>query len=390
METLPGEAAAAQRLKTTSLRNFDIPPPAGREDERFRVPTYKYTVTDAPVPSLYKYALLLIGCSAHGPAEKIPWWVPFTYNGEWCQLALQKFGLRIYLHTDRGPEQAQATQVEIARKLQSSMRTVEKVVKAAAPDLLSSGEATVRNQHTSLQRAYQYFRGRAEKPEHIDDEHTVLGPDPEGYTLGGWSVKSGQLQMDLNSFHDMIAAINAYLSLLEHDLVLALAFCDFDPQVDNLTEFIGARWGQKWDRVLGKDGEAGTYWQQLLEVVERWRNPYSHGGFEKGHGATIWLHTPGVDAALPIGLTKVRDSPVFSFSPGSESTIAEVFALFDRIDQWKATQLPEATAWIDSSLDVRYDEAFRSLLALARAEEDFETFLRASEYAHDEFVNMDF
>lgn len=390
METLPGETAAAHRLKTTSLRNFDIRPSAGRDDERWQLPNYKYTITDAPVPALYKYALSLIGCPVHGPDEKIRWWVHFTYNGEWCQLAMQKFGLRIYLRTDRGPEQAQATQAEISKKLRNSMRTVEQVVKDAAPDLLSRGEATVRNQHTSLQRAYQYFRGRAENPEHIDDEHTVLDSDPEGYTLGGWSFRSGQQEMDLNSFHDMIAAINAYLSLLEHDLVLALAFCHFDPEVDNLTEFIGGRWGQKWDRILGKDGDAGTHWQQLFEVVERWRNPYSHGGFEKGHDATIWLHTPGVDAALPIGLTKVRDSPVFSFSPGSESTIAEVFALFDRIDQWKATHLPEATAWIDSGLDVRYDAGFRALLELARSEKDFDTFLYASELEHDRFVNMDF
>lgn len=88
--------------------------------------------------------------------------------------------------------------------------------------------------------------------------------------------------------------------------------------------------------------------------------------------------------------SRVRDSPVFSLSPSSESTIAEVFALFDRIDQWKAAQLPEATAWIDSGLDVRYDEGFRALLELARSEKDFDTFLHASELEHDRFVNMDF
>lgn len=122
------------------------------------------------------------------------------------------------------------------------------------------------------------------------------------------------------------------MSLLEHHLVLALAFCDFDPGADNLTDVIGSRWGEKWYRILGKKEGEGLYRQRLLDVVERWRNPYSHGGFEKGHGATIWLHTPGVNAALPVGLTKVRDSPLFSFAPGGESTIAEVFALFDEID----------------------------------------------------------
>jgi hypothetical protein len=165
--------------------------------------------------------------------------------------------------------------------------------------------------------------------------------------------------MELNSFHDMIAAISAYLSLLEHDLVLALPFIDFNPQVDDVTDLIGARWGAKWDRVLGQTGGAVDYRRRLTDVVERWRNPYSHGGFEKGHGATIWLHTPGVGAAVPVGLSRVRESPHFSFVGARESDIAEVFALFDEIDAWVTSALPAATEWIASGLDVRFDEEFR-------------------------------
>lgn len=390
MDSLPGEAEAAARLTQTSLRNFGVMPERENDDDHWGLPSYRFSVYDAPVPSLYKYALSLIGCPTHGPGEKVLWWVEFTYRGEWCELALQKFGLRIYLRTDRPEEEARATQAQIAKQLRSSMRTVENVVKAAAPDLLKRGQATVKNQHTSLLRAYQYFRERAENPEHIEDEQTELDPVPGTPHMGGWSFKSGKIQMDLNSFHDMIAAINAYISLLEHDLVLALAFCEFDPDVDNLTEFIGSRWGEKWDRILGKDGDAEQHWHRLFDVAERWRNPYSHGGFEKGHSATIWIHTPGVNAALPVGLTRVTESPVFSFSPGSESTIAQIFAVFDEIDRWMAKRLPEASGWTASDLDVRYDEDFRSLLAQARAEGDFEGFLSYSEYAHDQFVNMDF
>jgi len=390
MESLPGEAEAAKRLKATSLRDFGVLPQPEDDDERWRLPSYKFTIDDAPVPSLYKYALSLIGCPAYGPGEKVLWWVDFMYKGEWCELAMQKFGLRIYLRTDRPEEEARATQIKIAKQLRSSMRTVERVVQAAAPDLLGKGNASVRNQHTSLLRAYQYFRERAESPEHIEDEQIEYEPLLGRLLMLSSSFKSGRFQMDLNSFHDMIAAINAYLSRLEHDLVLALAFCNFNPDVDNLTDVIAARWGEKWDRILGKQGEAGQYWKRLFDVVERWRNPYSHGGFEKGHSATIWLHTPGVDAALPVGLTRVRESPVFSFAPGGESTIAEVFALFDAIDDWMAKRLPEATQWIQSGLDVRYDEGFCSGLAEALAEGNFEGFLRYHEYAHDQFVNMDF
>ena len=414
MESLPGETEAAERLKNTSLRDFAVMPDRDEDDPNWALPSYKFTLYDVPVPTLYKYALTLIGCPAYGPGEKMLWCIPFLYEGEWCELALQKFGLRIYLRTRRSEADARATQRKIAKQLRSSMRTVERVVQDAAPGLLAQRSATVKNQHASLLRAYNYFRARAENPVHIEDERTEFEPEPGGSSYKGWSFKSGRAEMDLNSFHDMIAAVNAYLSLLEHDLVLALAFCDFDPEQDNLTDVIGSRWGEKWDRILGKQGQAERYRQQLFDVVERWRNPYSHGGFEKGHGATIWLHTPGVNAALPVALTKVQDSPLYSFSAGgqsiipqmvelfgegelpsslegSDSTIAEVFALFDEIDGWMGDTLPEATSWMRSGLDVRYDADFRSDLVESRTQEGgFERLLKASEYAQAQFENMEF
>lgn len=148
--------------------------------------------------------------------------------------------------------------------------------------------------------------------------------------------------------------------------------------------------GEKFDRVLGKDEQAAKYRQRLFDVVERWRNPYSHGGFEKGHGATIYLHTPEVGSAVPVGLTRVRESPMFSFLPAGETDIAEVFALFDEIDAWLGTRLPEATVWTRSSLDARFDAEFRRLVALAREEDDFAGLVEYFEYERDMIANMDF
>lgn len=384
MRSLPGEAEAGEHLRRTALRDFG---PPDDDDERVGA-SYRLTLgpDEAPVPALLKYALTLTGLKAYGPGEKVAWWVNFTYRGQSCDLAHQKFGLRIYLRTERPEEEAHQTLEQIAKQLRGAMRTVERLILDAAPDLLGRGHATVLNQHRSLRRAYEYFRARAVDPVFIEDE-SESGENE----FGRWSTfKSGKLQMQLNSFHDMIAAISAYLSLLEHDLVLALAFSDFDPAEDDLTAVIGWRWGEKFDRVLGKQGDAARYRQQLTDVVERWRNPYSHGGFEKGHAATIWLHTPGVNAVVPVGLTRVRTSPLFSFMPAGETDIAEVFALFDDLDAWLADRLPEATAWINSGLDVRYDDDFRSVLAEARDEGDFHGFLRYHEYQQAMIDNMDY
>jgi len=386
MDSLPGAAEAGERLKQTSLRDFGPP----QEDER-KGPSYRLAILphEAPLPGLYKYALTLIGLAAYGPGEKVAWWVSFTYKGESCELAHQKFGLRLYLRTEAPEEERGKTLAQVAKQLRSSMRTVEKLILDAAPATLGRGDAAVANQHPSLRRAYEYFRGRAVDPAYIEDERIEYEPVEGALVQKAFSFKSGNTQMRLNAFHDMVAAISAYVSLLEHDLVLALPFSGFDPVKDNLTDLIGSRWGQKWDRVLGKEGQAAIYRHRLTDVVERWRNPYSHGGFEKGHGTTIWLHTPGV-GAVPVGMTSVRDSPHFSFIPATETDITDVFELFDKLDSWLECEDSDAMRWINSGLAARFDEDFRVMLALAREEDDVQGFLEYHAYQQTMIDNMDY
>jgi len=387
MERMPGEDEAAERLRTTCLRAFG---PAPADDEDQDVESWRAVIPRdvAPVPYLLMYALRLIGLTPEGPGEKVAWWVNFAYEGESCQLAFQKFGLRLYLRSPSDKEAAAARLDAIVRKLQAAVRVVEKVVLDAAPDLLGQGDATVVNQHRTLRRAYDYFRGRARDPDFIPDEEES-GESPGG---GSWrSFRSGQTQMRLNAFHDMVAALSAYISLLEHDLVLSLAFTDFDPRTDNLTEIIGARWGDKWDRVFGKQEDASRLKRRLFDAVERWRNPYSHGGFEKGHGATIYLHPPGVGSAVPVGLSNVRRSPLFSFLPAVGSDIVEVFELLDEVDAWVLEQLPDAMLWIrESGLQVRFDAGFRREAAEASQAGAFEHFVDRYDYLQDQIDNMDF
>lgn len=382
MESLPGATEAGARLKATSLRDFGPPVEGETAGTSHRV---RVDPAETPVPALWRYALTLIGLESYGPGEKIAWWVDFSYKGETCTLTHEKFGVRLYLTTTAADPKARAAQ--ILKQLRSSMRTVEGLILSSAPDLLSRGDATVRNQHTALSRAYEYFRERAENPFHIPDERES-GVSPGG---GTWSsFRSGSVRMQLNSFHDMVAAISAYLSRLEHALVLALPFSGFDPDADDLTGLIGSRWGEKWARVLGSGREAARYRERLVEVVERWRNPYSHGGFEKGHTASIWLHAPGLAAAVPVGMSDIRHSPHFSFLPADEADIADTFALFDEVDAWLDTVLPEAMEWCRSGLNVRFDEDFREQVADARLAGEFAVLLERYAYHQEVIDNMDY
>lgn len=168
---------------------------------------------------------------------------------------------------------------EVAKKLAGSVRAVEKLVLSTVPALVASGEAIVVNQHHALETAYRYFRERAVDPLHIDDVEEIH-ERPDGSR--SMTFSSGHVRMRMASFHDMIAAISAYLSRLEHDLVLALPFVGFDPQVDDLTAHIGSRWGEKFNRVLGNSDEVGARKGRLTDLVERWRNPTLMGDSRRG------------------------------------------------------------------------------------------------------------
>lgn len=352
--------AAGDRLSKTALREFGPPIPYAERD--FDLPSYRLTFSpqEAPVPVLLRHALALIGIDYHGPGEKVAWWVDFTYKGYPAELAHQKFGLRLRIGGDVSEEVGRSLLGEMQKKLLSAVRTVEELLTETANDTLNAGEVTVVNQHHALRGAYDYFRGRATDPDVIEDV-VVKGKSGDGST---WtSITLGANVMATHAFHDLVAAISAFVSSLEHDFVLALPFLNFDPATDNLTKIIGDRWGEKWRRVVGHaDPQAVRLRERLAQVVERWRNPYSHGGFEKGHAATLYLHTPGL-GALPVGLSSVRDSPLFSFHSASETDIEGVFALFDEIDNYLATTIPDAMEWIESGLDVRFDTDFVAQVA---------------------------
>ncbi|MBT2275893.1 hypothetical protein [Rhodococcus qingshengii] len=384
MNTLPGAEAARIRLQNTALRDFG--PPSEQSTSSGPAHQLRLSPQDAPVPVLLKYTLELIGLETLGPAEKVAWSIDFTFKGDHCQIAHEKFGVRLYLTTDTPDESAQNTLNQISKKLRSAVPTVEKLILDAAPAILARGDAIVVNQHHSLEEPYRYFRERASNPNVIPNEHTEH-PSPAGGVFISFTF--GRLQMKMNSFYDMVAATTAYLSLLEHDLVLALAFTDFDPDTDDLNSVIGARWGDKFDRVAGKSPDAAGYRERLTKIVERWRNPYSHGGNDKVHRAAIYLRVPDV-GSVPVGLTRTRHSPLFTLFPASGDDVTDVFTLFDELDEWLTSQLPAAFEWIRSGLPVPFDQKFRAEVQHAQQEGSFTDYLHRADYQQERFDNMDF
>jgi hypothetical protein len=127
--------------------------------------------------------------------------------------------------------------------------------------------------------------------------------------------------------------------------------------------------------------------------VERWRNTYAHGGFGKERIGTnagaVYLHVPGV-GALPVGLTNVSTSPLFTLFPATPTDIEDVFTFFDEFDAWLRTTMPGAMAWVESGLDVRFDQKFRDEAAAAIAAGTLDQYMHGVAEEIDRFENMDF
>lgn len=390
MEELPNAAELGHRLRTTMLRDFERPPKSDFGASWGGLSRVNIGLDECPIPAVMGLALKLAGLERFGPGEKVAWWVSFVREGVRYELAHQKFGLRLRIAGGGMSESEIETRLMLTKKkLVSATKVVEKGINANTDRLVDSGDATVVNQHRRLERAYEYFRDRALNPTVVEDEHIEVKPE-DGLGISGWSFTSGAAVMQLNSTHDVVAAITAFLSRLEHDLVLSLPFAGFDPSNDRLLGFIGQRWGMKYERVLGKTGQAKVYLDKLVDVMERWRNTYTHGGFEKGNETTVYAHVPDV-GALPIGVSSLRGRSFLSLPNATEVSIRDVFALFDEFDEWFATAAPQASAWIQSGLDVRFDDRFRDLVqSLSDDPDGFQRYIDYAGYQVDQAMNMDY
>jgi hypothetical protein len=266
----------------------------------------------------------------------------------------------------------------IMKKLQNATKAIEKsILKPFSVQQIKAGGVTIDNQYLQLRYAYEYFR-----------ENTQIA-----FSGNGRLQEKNIIQPDrTEGFYNLVAMLNAYLSLLEHTLVLSLPFMGFNPEDEDLTTFISLRWGLKFQRLfnINKDKLAKKHFDRLHEVNEEWRNTYSHGGFDK-QKASIYFHVPKV-GAIPAALLDVRDSPHFNFIPADVDDFDRVVQILDDLDEWLHSG-PAAFGlrWAESGVPVRFDAKFREEVAHAiQSEEGFGQFADYHWAMHDRAVNMEY
>jgi hypothetical protein len=363
-----------------------------------------------PVPhSVALVMSLLLGAHDLGRRDKLMWEYPFAYQDRPCSIALEKFGLRLYLGLDdSSPHEDSAiadksVEAELISKISTAARCIEnKVLSNIVDEQRKAGRITIGNLASQLRQMYEYFRDRAA------DAYAGHGPLARKYEEQIQDARSNpqiseQIRAELmtpmlplehrrEGFYMTVAMTYAYCSLLEHMLVLVLPAIGFDPTTEPVTEFTKRKLFEKYDRVfdITNDPVAKKFRVRLLDVIGTWRNLYAHGGFDK-QGGIISFHVDGL-GALPMLMSGVRAHPTFRLAPERESSFDQVCTLFDELDEWLRTgPVKYGVQWAESGLDVSFNPKFLTDFRAASGAGDaaFELFLRRMDYIADQAVNME-
>lgn len=314
--------------------------------------------------------------------EKEKWAVHCKFRGIPISFALRKFGFCIRYQREKMPDVNGAlTQIKAALPI------VEKLLNDYAQTQSKQGVVTLANLYHELDGRYLFFREKAKQayeqnnprgiPEKLNDTTTVV----RGINQG---LKEG--------FHYTLAMIDNYFSRLEHICVLIQPFIGFDPKEGGLIELIRNDWRDKFKSVfdLGQEPKAKKLYDHLLEIKESFRNPSTHGGFEKGWWS-LYFHFPNV-GAIPASLLNFPKSLQFKLSPSKSESYDEICLILDAVDTlFDSGKTKMGMEFIKSGIDVAFDQESRRKYKQATQSSDiFEKFLEKEIYLNDTERNMDF
>lgn len=257
------------------------------------------------------------------------------------------------------------------QRLGKALRIVEReVLKDYAGEQLDEGRVTIANQSRRLRGMYEHFREAAAAAFAESEAPPKPPPSKENAVEGLFAGVNEKIRQAQVGAWEAIATVNAYFSVVEHELVLVSAFSDFDPTEGRLQELVGDRWGLKFQKLFDlADKDAKRVHDRLHEIAETYRNPYSHGGFEKG-SAALWFHLEGI-GAVPACLSDIRSSPHFELFPVQPEGFQTICDEFDATDRWlRDGRYSAAFTWVASGNDVAFDPDSRAKYRRVSADRD--------------------
>lgn len=291
------------------------------------------------------------GHSYAGRFEKVAWSVAFTFKGVPFAFSLQKFGLRLFYQKNVSvpPEFCE----EMLEELRKALPLVDLLFEPIVLEQIHHGNVTIANTFLQFSNMYSYFRSQAKaafdsKPE---SKNLDLG---ESYALSFRGRAAGSYNAN--------AMIDAFFSRLEHLLIILLPFANYNRKKHDLIKLMGDIWSEKFKTILNlkTDKEAKNLYDQLLLLREQYRNPVSHGNFQK-NGKSLFFHMRPV-GAISCHLSSSGKKEANTLLKINRTVYDEICSLFDRVDKFfENGQMKYGFRFACSGLDISFDE--ESLLA---------------------------
>jgi hypothetical protein len=322
-----------------------------------------------------------------GCGEKVAWTIPVVFKGVKFALAHQKFGFRV-----QSPEPERVTEQllqDLITCLRKAIRIGDKLIEPYAEEQIRRGNVTVENRLALFSQMYWFFRKKAGRAYRSKDRPLkVLKRDKNGKPV----ARGGEVFRPQREGCFLTAAmLDAYFSRLEHLLVLLLPFSSFDPDAENLREFIFSQWGKKFKRILdtANDLSAQRCYERLLGIKQTFRNPLFHGGFDKD-ARTLYFHVRGL-GVVPVSLSQHHKSIHYGVVPIEVKSFGEICRVLDEADRSiESGRLLLAVQFVKAGLDVAFDKKSIATYRGAMSTEDsMEEFIGGIAQAQTNAANMD-
>jgi hypothetical protein len=332
----------------------------------------RFELAEFPLPSLVRFALSnLLHLTCAGRGEKVAWSLDAAYRGVPFQLAERKSGFQIVVPKGT-PDEVLSQLVKLLAKAAS---LAARSLRHVAEEQVSAGKVIIPSQIPFFEGSYQYFRVEATRRfiESATDVRALFDPNVR---------EGGYLSA---------AMLNAYFSRLEHLLLLVLPFANFESGGDAIRNYAQKTWQDKLATVidLSKDQIAKKFRDTLGAVAKNFRNPVSHGGYDK-KDTMFQFYVPGI-GYFPAHLNTGQITVERFVTPITKTdfellckTLDECDALLEQTTLAAGFQFAKVCAYVSFSTDFR-DQCQRA----ARSQKELELFIDHHHFSVDQQVNMD-
>ncbi len=307
--------------------------------------------------------------------DKMHWILYFLYDNKKCAIALEKFGLRLYLENKDDYE-------NIIKKINKAVNYIEKkILQDYAKEQMKSGNLTISNHFNQLSNMYYHFKEEANKI--YNKKEPDLDIDDISIFLNSTMTKNN------TGFYNTFSMIEAYFSRFEHFLAYCLFF-NTDRSL-NIYDFYKKDFSEKFKIIFPLNVQKNKLFYDEINIIkEKYRNTFSHGMFSKnGEPFYFQLDNAGM---IPANLSKFKDSPHFNFVPTDEIKYEEICEQFDKIDNWLEFESSEfAWKYAGSGLSLSFSsDFFNKVSPYLENIEDFQWFIDTEQSYRDMIENADY